>query len=313
MKKQSTRHPSTNTETSKVMVSIVMPVYNASATVSSTIKSILAQQFVNWELLALDDGSTDNSTEIISSFNDPRIRLINCEHNYISTLNRGFAEATGKYIARMDADDLMVPERLMIQVAIMEKRKDIDVCSSWMETFGEDITNKVSGQLFGKISTPIFKLLGENFVYNPTVMIRRSFIEEHKIRYRDGYQAAEDYKFFFEMATLNAQFYVEAQPLLFYRLSKQQVSIKYRSLQENNATKVRWEITEYMINTIKENDQIMQLYTLLQGLVEKEILPCEIAVQLFYLILKKILQGSRDRDIYTIAENRKEELITTKS
>lgn len=285
MKKQSTSHRSTNTETSKVMVSIVLPVYNASATVSSTIKSILAQRFVNWELLALDDGSTDNSTEIISSFNDPRIRLIMCEHNFIATLNRGFAEAIGKYVARMDADDLMAPERLMIQVAIMEKRKDIDVCSSWMEIFGEDIANKVSGRLFGKISAPVFKLLVENFVYNPTVMIRRSFIEEHKIQYREGYQPAEDYKFFFEMATLNAQFYIEAQPLLFYRLSEQQLSNKYRSLQENNATKIRWEITEYLINTIKENDQIMQLYTLQQSLVEKGILPSKIVLQQFYFIL----------------------------
>lgn len=114
MKKKNTNLHIANAKTDKIFVSIVMPVYNASATVSSAIKSILAQKFTNWELLALDDGSTDNSTEIISSFNDPRVRLIICEHNFIATLNRGFAEATGKYIARMDADDLMVPERLMI-------------------------------------------------------------------------------------------------------------------------------------------------------------------------------------------------------
>lgn len=294
MKKQSTSHRSTNTETGKVMVSIVMPLYNASATISSAIKSILAQRFVNWELLALDDGSTDNSTVIISSFNDPRIRLIMCEHNFIATLNRGFAEATGKYIARMDADDLMVPERLMIQVAIMEKRKDIDVCSSWMEAFGEDISNKVIGHLYGEIDEPIFKLLEENYIFHPTVVIRRSFWERHKLQYRN-YALAEDYKLWFEMAKLNARFYIEAQPLLYYRISKEQVSKSHHLEQKKTSEEIRWEIIKYFINQIKDKDQLFQLYTLERDLVEKEILPSCIAIQQFHLIINKILQKSGDR------------------
>lgn len=296
MKKQNTNHrSSTNTETSKVIVSIVMPVYNASATISSAIKSILAQRFVNWELLALDDGSTDNSTEIISSFNDPRIRLIMCEHNFISTLNRGFAEATGKYIARMDADDIMVPERLMIQVAIMEKHKDIDVCGSWMEIFGEDIANKFSGRLFGKISAPIFELLEENFVYNPTVMIRRCFIEKHKIRYREGYLAAEDYKLWFEMATLGAHFYIEAQPLLHYRVSDLQVSNSHHLEQVKSFNLVRWEIIRYLIDHSAEKELTLQLYNLNQIVVNKGLIELETVITQFLELLKnekKILSAN---------------------
>jgi len=288
MKKKNTNLHIANAKTDKILVSIVMPVYNASATVSSAIKSILDQKFTNWELFALDDGSTDNSTEIISSFNDPRIRLIMCEHNFIATLNRGFAEATGKYIARMDADDLMVPERLMIQVAIMEKRKDIDVCSSWMEAFGEDLANRVIGHLYGEINEPIFKLLEENYIFHPTVIIRRSFWERHKLQYRN-YALAEDYKLWFEMAKLNARFYIEAQPLLYYRISKEQVSKSHHLEQKKTSEEIRWEIIEYLINHIKDKDQIFQLYTLERNLVEKKILPSEIAIQQFHLIIDKIL------------------------
>lgn len=283
-----------NAKTDKILVSIVMPVFNASATVSSAIKSILDQKFTNWELLALDDGSTDNSTEIISSFNDPRIRLIMCEHNFIATLNRGFAEATGKYIARMDADDLMIPERLMIQVSIMEKRKDIDVCGSWMEAFGEDIANRVLGDLYGEINEPILKLLEENFIFHPTIMIRHSFWKLHKLQY-SNYSLAEDYKLWFEMAKLDAHFYIEAQPLLYYRISKEQVSKSHHLEQKQTSEEIRWEIIKYFINQIKDKDQLFQLYTLERDLVEKEILPSCIAIQHFHLIINKILQKSGDR------------------
>lgn len=287
MKKQSTSHRSTNTETSKVMVSIVMPVYNASATVSSTIKSILAQRFVNWELLALDDGSTDNSTEIISSFKDSRIRLILCDHNFIATLNRGFAEAKGKYIARMDADDLMAPERLMIQVAIMDKRKDIDLCSSWMEAFGENMTNRILGKIYGKVNEPILKLFQENILFHPTVMIRNSFWKRHKLQYRE-YKHAEDYKLWFEMATMGANFYIEAQPLLYYRISKQQITNTHRLEQVKTSQSIRWEILEHLISKSKEKKEIHQLYTLQRNLVEKEFLPVDLVMQQFNYLLEKI-------------------------
>jgi len=203
------------------MVSIVLPVYNASATISLAIKSILAQRYVNWELLVMNDGSTDSTSEIVSSFKDSRIRTIFCEHNFIATLNRGFSEAKGKYIARMDADDLMAPERLLVQVSIMEKRKDIDVCGSWMEIFGDCIPNKIAGNIYGKVENPAIKLLQENFIFHPTVMIRRSFWKSHNLEYKN-YKYAEDYQLWFEMTRLGARFYIEAQPLLFYRISKEQ-------------------------------------------------------------------------------------------
>lgn len=291
MKRKHTIQHSKITKKNEVIVSIVMPVFNASATVSSAIKSILSQCFVNWELIVLDDGSTDNTTEIILSFKDSRIRLINCDHNFIATLNRGFGEAKGKYIARMDADDLMVPDRLLIQVAIMEKRKDIDVCSSWSEFFGEGISNHTYGSLYGVISNPILKLLQQNCFTHPTIMIRHSFWTRNKIQYRE-YKHAEDYKLWFEMATLGAKFYIEAQPLLFYRISEQQVSSIHRREQEKTSETIRWEIIEYLINISCEKDQLLPLYILQRDLVEKEILSSKMVILQFNYILNKIARHS---------------------
>ena len=96
-----------------------MPVYNASRYLRDCIDSILSQSFTDFELLIVDDGSTDDSVEIIRSYSDSRIRLIENKHDYIGSLNLLLQEARGKYIARMDADDVMLPNRLT-QVSDLE-------------------------------------------------------------------------------------------------------------------------------------------------------------------------------------------------
>jgi glycosyltransferase involved in cell wall biosynthesis len=102
-------------------ITVLMPAYNAGKYIGEAIHSVLAQTFPNFELLIVNDGSTDNTLAEIRKFNDPRIRVIECEHKGVSpTLNRGLAEACGKYIARFDADDICYPERLRIQYDFME-------------------------------------------------------------------------------------------------------------------------------------------------------------------------------------------------
>lgn len=89
------------------LVSIILPIYNAKMYLNECINSILGQTFCNFELLVLDDGSTYDSLQIAESYKDERIKIIRCEHNFIKTLNRGIGESKGKYIARMDADNIM--------------------------------------------------------------------------------------------------------------------------------------------------------------------------------------------------------------
>ena len=99
-------------------VSIIMPVYNTASFLKEAIESILSQTYSNFEFIIINDGSTDSSKSIIESFNDPRIKVINNEHNIgiIATRNKGLTYAQGEYIACMDSDDISLPTRIEKQV-----------------------------------------------------------------------------------------------------------------------------------------------------------------------------------------------------
>lgn len=109
------------TKHTKPLVSILLPMYNAESYIRDCIKSILSQTYENLEILVMDDGSEDNSVPIVTDFNDKRLKVIKCKHNYIETLNYGLKLCKGKYIARMDADDIMFGNRIEEQVSIMGK------------------------------------------------------------------------------------------------------------------------------------------------------------------------------------------------
>ena len=120
------------------LVTVLMSVYNGEKYLERAIKSILNQTFKDFEFLIINDGSTDNSVKIIQSFNDLRLRLIHNESNIglIKTLNKGLKLSNGKYIARMDCDDISLPKRLSIQASFMEKYPEIGVCGSWVKIIG---------------------------------------------------------------------------------------------------------------------------------------------------------------------------------
>lgn len=103
------------------LVSIIMPSYNSEAYISDSINSILAQTYTNWELLIVDDCSTDNTVEVIRSFNDRRIRLYSNEVNSGAAISRNYAlrEATGKWIAFLDSDDMWASQKLEKQLKFM--------------------------------------------------------------------------------------------------------------------------------------------------------------------------------------------------
>ena len=96
------------------LVSIIMPTYNCGRFIADAIQSVLAQTYKAWELIIVDDGSTDNTADIVTSFSDPRIRYLSNEQNMGAALtrNKALREAKGHYIAFLDADDLWTPEKL---------------------------------------------------------------------------------------------------------------------------------------------------------------------------------------------------------
>lgn len=132
---------------SNQLVSIGLPVFNAQKTIERAIKSILWQSMNEWELIVIDDGSTDDSKKICRSFNDPRIRLISDgkKRGISRSLNLAVQEAKGKYFARMDADDVSFPKRLENQVAFLEKNEKVDLLGTGMLIFNS--AGKIAGVL----------------------------------------------------------------------------------------------------------------------------------------------------------------------
>ena len=119
-------------------VSILMPVYKTAPYLREAMDSILSQTFTDYELIVLNDCSPDNAEEILDEYKDPRIVRYLGEKNVglANVLNVGMKMAKGKYIARMDSDDLSTPNRLDVQVDYLEQHPDIDLCSCGMKLFG---------------------------------------------------------------------------------------------------------------------------------------------------------------------------------
>ena len=125
-------------------VSVVMAVYNTQEYVSDAIESILCQTYNDFEFIIIEDGSSDDSLNIIQSYSDPRIKVIRNKENLklIKSLNLGLQKACGRYIIRMDADDVSRPDRIEKQVNYMESHPDCVLCGTSYRTFGDGVTSR---------------------------------------------------------------------------------------------------------------------------------------------------------------------------
>lgn len=157
------------------LVSVIMSVYNNESTVKKCIDSLINQTYSNWELIVCDDNSTDNSKIILEALSskDTRIRLIcnNVNNGLASSLNRCLRKSRGKYIARMDADDINLEDRLKNQVEYLEKHPDCDIVGSSMFVKNEKgiIGIRTNSDVLNRDSF----LHGSPF-FHPTVMVKRS-------------------------------------------------------------------------------------------------------------------------------------------
>jgi glycosyltransferase involved in cell wall biosynthesis len=126
------------------LVSVILPVYNGVKTVRRAVESILFQTYPNFELIVINDGSKDETTSILTSFHDERIRVLHQENRgLVLSLNRGIKEANGQYIARMDADDFAMPDRLKKQVEFMENNPAVGVLGTAAKIVYSDGTQRV--------------------------------------------------------------------------------------------------------------------------------------------------------------------------
>lgn len=241
-------------------ISVCIPMYNAASFLKDCIDSILSQSFTDFELLIVDDGSTDDSKDIVRSYHDDRIRLIENKHDYIGSLNMLLGEAKGKYIARMDADDIMIVDRLEIQFNYMEENSQIDILGAAMQCFGE----------YNDICTPCrvgeigyMELLECCGLFHPTVFMRNDRIRSQSIFYRYKYIFAEDYAFWAEALCKGLVLANIGDIVLNYRVSPTQVSATKRETQHEHSIMVRkalakslFDFTESYLSTthIKEDN-----------------------------------------------------------
>ena len=251
-------------------ISVVMVAYNAAKFIREAIDSVLNQTYEDFEFIIVDDGSTDNTIEIIKSYKDKRICFWTCPHNYINSLNTGFRIAEGNYIARIDADDIMHRERLRIQHQIMLEDPSIDVCGSWIIPFGDHASQGgVCGTLDGYVDFPLIELLRGNILYHPTVMIKREFLQKYNLQYLTSYPYAEDYKLWEDIAALGGRFYVESYPLVFYRMTDDQVSRKYKQEQNESAYRIKEEVLRILLDRLQDRFVIRKFQDCFQMLLNE--------------------------------------------
>ena len=179
-------------------ISIVMPVRNAAGTLSRALESILAQTLQDWELIAVNDGSRDDSGTLLDDLSrrDPRVRVIHTPpHGIARALQTGCADAAGRWIARMDADDVMHPERLAAQLDFAAKNPGLGVISCLVDYGGHAAGYAAHVAWINSLATPeeiSLRRFIEAPVAHPSVMFRRDLLEQH-----GGYLAGdfpEDYE-----------------------------------------------------------------------------------------------------------------------
>ena len=215
-------------------VSVVMSVYNAEKYLDKAIQSILNQTYKDFEFIIIDDGSKDKSLEILKRYEkqDVRIVLISRENKgLVASLNEGIGRAKGKYIARMDADDISLPRRFEEQINFISK-ENLDICGTFVELFNKD---KVLGVLTypEKDQDIKFILMFMTSFAHPTVFIKKSVFR--KIQYKN-YEHAEDYKLWTDIALMGYKMGNIGKVLLKYRLHDNQVS-KIHSQEQQKCTK----------------------------------------------------------------------------
>lgn len=229
----------------QAMISIVMPMYNARPYIKECIESILCQNYTNFELLIGDDGSTDGSEELVASFHDRRIRLFRFEHDYIATCNKLLKAAKGKYIARMDADDVMLPDRLAYQYEFMEHHPEIDILGCSMQCFGEN--DSLYKNTLGRISC--HELFEYCCVAHPTVFARREALETHQLSFREAYAFAEDYDLWAQALACGLSIFNTDKIVVKYRICGSQISRNHSEEQCRRSRKVQENIARLLHQT----------------------------------------------------------------
>jgi glycosyltransferase involved in cell wall biosynthesis len=176
-------------------VTVLLPVYNDAKRVWSAIDSVLRQTLADFELLVIDDGSTDGTSAVLQGIADRRLRVLRNQVNrgLPDSLNIGLAEAKADYVARMDSDDICLPPRLAVQRAFLDEHPEIDACGSWVETFGTE--RKEVWEYPTAPEEVRAGLLFRPTIAHPTAMLRKASFAAARMQYDPNFRSSEDHDF----------------------------------------------------------------------------------------------------------------------
>jgi glycosyltransferase involved in cell wall biosynthesis len=233
------------------LISVILPFYNAEKYIFESINSILNQTYKNFELIAIDDGSTDNTLQIVSGFKDNRIKLIQNEKNLglIATLNIGLNLSQGEFIARMDADDISLPNRFETQIKYLSEHNNVDILGSYYEIFGEENKTVTVPTSFEQIK---IELMYHNVVCHPSVMMRTSSLLNNQLEFNSSYLHTEDW--FFWLNAISKGLVIENinQVLLKYRYEGQNITSKNKHSIEDRYKNIFQFIEQHFFNETSE-------------------------------------------------------------
>lgn len=232
--------------TSKPLISVILPTYNRVDFLQETIESILNQTLSDFELIIINDGSTDRTEEWVKEQTDHRIQYISYEKNQGVSYARniGLDAAQGKFIAFTDSDDINDARRFAEQVAVLESDDQIVICGSEIKYFGL----KSSEIEYREEPLPFrMKAIFQTPFHFPAAMVRQSFLEKENILFRPEVKSADDYYFLMKIVAKGKAFVIQ-KSLYNYRWHEESISIGKRKEQDFNALKISQMAFEEILN-----------------------------------------------------------------
>ena len=274
-------------------ITILMAVYNGAPFLRDAIDSIFAQTYPHFELLVVNDGSSDSTADVLQSYSDPRLIVITNERNLglVASLNKGLDLARGELVSRMDADDLCLPERLEKQFLFLKGNPRVGLCGTWFRTFGAKRPTIVHPpQHSDDIAARLFY---ESPIGHPTVMFRRGLFAQQGLSYKNDLPYVEDYELWTRAAEVTELANIP-EVLLEYRYHEAQVSSQKQVMQRQNVDKIRLR----QLNKIYPQASEVECTTHLSILAnessgERQLEPSEVEAWLLKLIALNESRASR--------------------
>jgi tetratricopeptide (TPR) repeat protein len=204
-------------------VSVIIPAYNQGCYLVSAIESVLAQTYQDFEIVVVDDGSTDNTAEVAQRYSDPRVRYVYQENRGLSAArNTGIRHSAGEFLSFLDSDDLFLPEKLELLTAVLDDRSDVGFVAGQAQPIDEQ--GKPTGKLF---ATPLpengRELLNGNPLHVGSVLLRREW-QERVGFFDESLRSYEDWDMWLRLARAGCRMSWVARPVSLYRFHRAQMT-----------------------------------------------------------------------------------------